>query len=321
MADKEYLGRGLHNSALKDSFTKGKLKGFVDVVRNDKDLVFQIRNDYANIYYKGGNLAKIESENSIQFDENYFNRETDKEKREIARTTTCRNEKNDWLKELKSKDPRDYKSFVVQMKKLMEEYWDWLKKERKTELKEKDMQHSLCINNTENDTYTVIDLEFQISKISEYCYTKPSRTRGRYRDDEKKSPRFDIVAVRNSDKQLCVIELKCGTGALKGKSGLGDHADSFEGTIKRNPAPFVTEIKNIIQDKKDLGLLNKDFSINEKAPEFLFAFVAKGEDKDRDGVIRNEEEQKQFMKDEIERQKCSDYNVLFLKNDGKFRLE
>lgn len=314
-----YLGRGLHNSVLKDSFVKGKLKGFVDVVLNDKDLVLQIRNDYINIYYKGGNLAKIESENSIQFDENYFNRETDKVKREKAKTTICRNKKNDLLKILKGS--RDYKAYVEQMKPLMEEYWDWLKKERHTELKEKDMQHSLCINNTEKDAFTVIDLEFQISTISEYKYKTPVRPKGRYRNDDKKSPRFDIIAVRNSDKQLCIIELKCGTGALLGKSGLGDHADSFEGTIKRNHEPFVEEIKDIIQDKKDMGLLSKGFSINDKAPEFMFAFVTKKGDKDREGVERNEKEQIQFMKDEIVRQKCSDYKVLFLEDDGNYRLK
>lgn len=317
----QYSGRGLHNSALYHSLKDedGNLKGLLEIVKNDGDLVLQIRDEYVNIYYKGGNLAKIKSENSIQFDENYFNRETDKVKREKAKITDCRNEKNELLEKLKKS--RDYKTYVSEMKPLMEEYWDWLKKERKTELKEKDMQHSLCINNTEKDTYTVIDLEFQISKISDYKYVKPIRPKGRYRNDEKISPRFDIVAVRNSDKQLCVIELKCGTGALLGKSGLGDHADSFEGTIKRNPTPFVVEIKNIIQDKIDLELLSEGFSINGKDPEFLFAFVTKDNDKDENGIIRSKEEQIQIMKDEIVRQKCSDYKVLFLKDDGKFRLE
>lgn len=316
---KEYKGRGLHNPKFKGSFTNGSLKDLLTIVKEDDDLVLQIRNNYVNIYYKGGNLSKIESENSIQFDENYYNRETSKDKRGEARTTTCRDNKNKLLIELKAS--RDYKAYVKQMKTLMEEYWDWLKKERNKELKEKDMQHSLCINNTETDIYTVIDLEFQISTISEYKYESPEGPKDRRRNDEKKSPRFDIIAVRNNDKQLCVIELKCGTGALDGKSGLGDHADSFEGTIKRNPAPFVKEIKNIIRDKIDLGLLSKNFSINEKEPEFMFAFVTKEGDKDRNGFVRNEEEQIQFLNDEIVRQKCSDYKVLLLKDDGNFRLE
>lgn len=230
---KEYKGRGLHNPKFKGSFTNGSLKDLLTIVKEDDDLVLQIRNNYVNIYYKGGNLSKIESEN----------------------------------------------------------------------------------------IYTVIDLEFQISTISEYKYESPEGPKDRRRNDEKKSPRFDIIAVRNNDKQLCVIELKCGTGALDGKSGLGDHADSFEGTIKRNPAPFVKEIKNIIRDKIDLGLLSKNFSINEKEPEFMFAFVTKEGDKDRNGFVRNEEEQIQFLNDEIVRQKCSDYKVLLLKDDGNFRLE
>ena len=82
----EYKGRGLHNAKFLKSFTEGKLKGLLDLVKKDDDLVFQIRNNYVNIYYKGGNIAKIESENSIQFNENYLlNRTIGEDARENER--------------------------------------------------------------------------------------------------------------------------------------------------------------------------------------------------------------------------------------------
>lgn len=314
-----YKGRGLHKVEFLKSFTKGNLKCLLDIVKNDDTLVFQIRNNYVNIYYNGGNLVKIEDKKgtiSFDFDEGYFNQgqKTPKKKESLLK------KKESLLKILESEKP-DYQYFVDEMKSNMDSFWNWLenREENPRDLSEKNEQHSLCVNNTESDEFTVIDLEFQVSNSSNYKYEKPEKQRKDV-NEKKKSPRFDIIAVRNSDKQLCVIELKCGTGALFGKSGLGDHADSFEGTIKRNEEAFKKEIRKIIEDKIALGLLSKGFSIKDNSPEFMFAFVAKEKDVDRFGVERNEEEQKKCLETEMKNQECRDYKVMFLKKDGNYRL-
>ncbi len=301
-----YKGRGLHNTEFLKSFTEGKFNPLLSIVKDKKeDLVFQIRKNYVNIYYKGGNLVKIEDKKgtiSFDFDEGYFYQEKDPQKKKDA-----------LLKILESEKP-DYQYFVDDMKNNMDSFWYWLRNREKDkrDLSEKNEQHALCVNNTESDEYTVIDLEFQVSYSSNYKYEKPEKQRKDV-NEKKKSPRFDIIAVRNSDKQLCVIELKYGTGALRGKSGLGDHADSFEGTIKRNEEAFKKEIRKIIEDKKALGLLSKGFSIKDNSPEFMFAFVANESDE-------NEEKQKDVLKTEMGKQGCSDYKVMFLENDGNYRL-
>ena len=47
-----YQGRGLHSSDWEGSLDKGgKLYGLIEIVRHDKDLVLEIRDDYFNIYY------------------------------------------------------------------------------------------------------------------------------------------------------------------------------------------------------------------------------------------------------------------------------
>ena len=75
---KSFQGRGLHSTIWVNLLNRetdnneSKLKGLIFEVKNDKDLVIQIREDYFNVYYKGGNLAKVASENSFQFDSNYF---------------------------------------------------------------------------------------------------------------------------------------------------------------------------------------------------------------------------------------------------------
>ena len=55
-----YLGRGLHSEKWATAFGKeGKLGGLIEMVKNDDELVLQIREDYFNVYYKGGNMLKV----------------------------------------------------------------------------------------------------------------------------------------------------------------------------------------------------------------------------------------------------------------------
>lgn len=317
-----YLGRGLHSknwwsdstdNSDKRELKDGHLSNLLKIVKEDNDLVLEIRNDYVNIYYKGGNIAKVGPRDSIQFDENYYkgvpDYESDDKKNERKR------KKKELLKELKTY--RDYNSIVKDMKDLMEKYWEWLREKKGKTLKEKEVQHALCINNTESSEYTIIDVEFQIStnKENKYCYQKPKKPDGRYVAEEKKSPRFDIIAVRNKDHRLCVIELKSGVDALYGKSGVGDHADSFEGSIGRNPIPFLNEIKRVIEDKKNLKLLSDNFSISDSVPEFIYAYSYKENDKDINGNLILEKQQKEFFFKERKTQKCDHYKVMFLKKE------
>lgn len=319
-AKEVYLGRGLHSETWKQSFGEtGLLYKLLKLVREDEDLVLEIRDDYINIYYKGGNMAKIASENSIQFDANYFkgykrpNYEADN--KEKARKSL----KKEWLEKLK--EDRDYKKFIKEMKKLMNGYWNWLREERGKELKEKDIQHTLCICNTEASEYTVIDVEFQVStrKENRYTYVKPAKPKGRFVAPNKKAPRFDVIAVRNSDHRLCVIELKSGVNALFQKSGIGDHADSFEGSIGRNPKAFLHEMKGVIEDKKHLNLLNSDFYVSDAIPEFIYAYSFKENDVNRDGISFSKEQQKALFLKEIKRNQCEEYKVIFLE-EGCYTL-
>ena len=308
-----YLGRGLHSDKWDNAFgEKGKLRGLIEMVKNDDELVLQIREDYFNVYYKGGNLLKVSSENSFQFDCNYYKCDTEldtPEKRKAKRRNV--------LESLKEK--RDFKTFIADMKELMDDYWKWLKRVHKRTLHEKDTQHALCISNTESTDYTIIDLEFQVSTRKDciYHYEPSSLPRHPGVDVYEKSPRFDIIAVRNSDHRLCVIELKNGLDALPGKSGIGDHADSFEGSIGKNPLAeltFTKEMKKVVSDKHHLKLLSDDFYIDEKLPiEFMYAYAYKSEDENGKEAERNS------FKREQEKACCMNYKLIYL-NKGDFTL-
>ena len=311
-----YLGRGLHSDKWDNAFGEdGKLGGLIEMVKKDDELVLQIREDYFNVYYKGGNMLKVSSENSFQFDYNYYKCEIDLD------TQEQRNKRIDKRRSVLEslKNTRDYKTFIDEMKKLMDKYWIWLYNEKHRSLHEKDTQHALCISNTESTDYTIIDLEFQVStrKDCTYHYEPSSLPRHPGIYVCEKSPRFDIIAVRNSDHRLCVIELKNGLDALVGKSGIGDHADSFEGSIGKNPLAelmFTKEMEKVVSDKKRLKLLSDDFYIDEKQPiEFIYAYAFKSEDEngkkaERDSFIR-----------EQEKACCMNYKVIYL-NKGDFTL-
>ena len=311
-----YLGRGLLSEKWAKAFGKeGKLGGLIEMVKNDDELVLQIREDYFNVYYKGGNMLKVSSENSFQFDYNYFKCEISLDTQEQRKKRI--DKRRSILESLKN--TRDYKTFIDEMKKLMDKYWIWLYNEKHRSLHEKDTQHALCISNTESTDYTIIDLEFQVSTRKDciYHYEPSSIPRHPGVDVYEKSPRFDIIAVRNSDHRLCVIELKNGLDALVGKSGIGDHADSFEGSIGKNPLAeltFTKEMKKVVSDKKYLELLSDEFYIDEKQPiEFIYAYAFKSEDENGKKVERDS-----FIREQ-EKASCMNYKVIYL-NKGDFTL-
>lgn len=306
-----YRGRGLHSSYWAESLGKGgNLYGLIEIVRHDKDLVLEIRDDYFNIYYKGGNMLKVMSENSFQFDYNYY-----KGNPELSADNKKKDRKGKRKKLLEAlKKNRDFKDFVSQMKTIMDSYWNWLEKEKNRSLEEKNVQHELCIKNTEDSDYTIIDLEYQVSTedLCSFKYQKAGiKYEGRFVSENKESPRFDIIAVRNSDHRLCVIELKKGIGAIYGLSGIGDHADSFEGSIERDPMAFLEEMKGVVENKKNMKLLSEDFFISNSAPEFIFAYSYD------DSFTK--EQQKEKLKKEMETSRCDKYKVIFL-DEGCYTL-
>ncbi len=259
----KYLGRGIHKDKFVKSLVNGNLKQMLIAINNDNDLDIQIRNDYLNIYYKGGNIAKVNSEKSIGFDEFYFYLEMKKTpKKEIMNNKTI-------VQELKIKrnlmtqkfKTGDYKEYFLNAKEVMDE---WLIINPKPERME---QHQLSISNQYNKSdYTIIDLEYQVSTKSDFaCKFIPEGK------DIPKKPRFDIIAI-NKQGEVCIIELKKGIGALKGISGLKEHWDCYKESIGGNYEPFVSEIKKLLKQKQDFNLINKQIEIKKPIPEFIFAY-------------------------------------------------
>lgn len=132
------------NDAFVNDLKTGKLKFFLEQVQQNRgELSLEIRSDYINIYYKGGNLLKITQKRngySFHFDEKY-----------------CLNKGNDknysLLKSLPSDSVEHYIRYFDMMKQEMD---TWFEKHPKPE---RDFQHALLVSND-----AVVDIEYQVGR-------------------------------------------------------------------------------------------------------------------------------------------------------------
>jgi len=279
----KYLGRGIHNKKLLKSLTDGHLSKMLEVVIDDSELDVQIRNNYLNIYYNGGNIAMVKGENAVEFDKYYFyldmktipTRDIKKDLNKIEDLNKLRNQLLDKFKEHK------YEQYFDTAKRVMD---SWQAKNRKPERED---QHKLSLNNQYGlSDYAIIDLEYEVSSKSDFvCSHMPN---GKIK---AKKPRFDIIAV-NKQGKLCIIELKKGIGALKNTSGLKEHWECYKHSIGKNTKAFKEEMQLLLKQKRDLELVDNKVIINESEPEFMFAYAY-----DNDSKLSYEEQDAFFQRE------------------------
>lgn len=174
---------------MSDTFMKrieGDLKPLVEYVSSHKELDIQLRDNYFNVYYDGGNILKV-SPQSLFFDPWYFYNGWYKGVK-IPKT---------YIEEQVEKKPRDnspknyptsdlaneiYESIVKKKQELLkiaengdyESYFDetksfvdkWVEKDHNRLEREK--QHIIACSNrrfTPNNNLVVIDLEFAVSTL------------------------------------------------------------------------------------------------------------------------------------------------------------
>jgi hypothetical protein len=277
------MAHKITKKSLYDSLTEGKLKGAMQYVADPKNkLSLQIRGDYLNIYYRGGNILRINGPESFWIDQNYFVKADDKKEK---------------TKELLNiiKVQGDFKDYFEKAKTIMDNWFATYSKPEREEQQKLILQNS-CTN--KDSEFVIIDIEFTVSTISEYCYQL---------DGEKRKLRYDIIAIRKKDNRLCVMELKKGTKSLKGKSGIADHLENFNNSIKLNPQPFIQEIRELLEQKQVFGLIDEKLTISDSPPLFMFAYSYELND-----------ELEEFKR--IHRESCENIPIILLPK-GKLLLE
>lgn len=231
--------RKLSNSFMAD-LKIGILNSLLQRVIRDSSLDLEIRENYLNIYYRGGSLLRLEqktkSQNnySAKFDFNYF-KGTGQKVIDLPKSISTEDEIKCWVN-----------NFAL-MKNGMDL---WFGKHPKDE---RAFQQILVYDNNGNKS-VAHSTDYFISDI-EY--------------DNKQGARFDAISIRwrstasarklskKYKPRLTLIEMKYGDSALKGKSGMVDHLTQYEKFLsdKRKVNSLKDEVINQFQLKRDLGLI------------------------------------------------------------------
>lgn len=242
--------RGINERFIND-LTTGCLSWFLQQVKKRDTFALEIRQDYINIYYRGGSALRITQKRSgyrFEFDEKY-----------------CIDEKGCPAKE-KRAQIKTYKSledYLDNFDFFLSEMDNWFCKHPKAE---REMQHNLIKLNTSD--FCILDIEYAGSYTS---------------GDKRRRFRFDMIAVSNG--KLVIVENKNGEAAMGGKSGIATHYNDICAIIDNDESRAVLtgSIVNISENKKALGLPSADITGEEI--ELLFVVFNPN---DRSKMLENE---------------------------------
>lgn len=244
--------RGLSEKFM-DDLLRGKLYPILERVQNDHTLMLAIRDDYINIYYRGGNILRVTEDKG--FYQTFFN-----VKYGLGQSIT--NSEDDIKNQA---DAKQLVAYLPDRKVIMDKYFvDNGKAEREfQQLVARENNFSSISNETE---YFITDIEF----------TAPYG-------------RFDMLAVlwpanqrKNGDNcKATLIEVKYGDGALAGRAGLLEHLkdmDKFISDKTQQYANLLQTMESQFNQLDELGLLkynkgtsNAQVKLNvKKTPEVLF---------------------------------------------------
>lgn len=236
--------RGLSKEFIND-LKEGELSILLDAVRNDDTLCLEIRENYINVYYRGGNICKVEEKKGnyqFCFDQKYSHKH-----KEVVQKL---------FKEGNVKD------IVENLPILKYEMDVWFSKNPKAE---REFQQLILRENNygsiSNDTdYYIADIE--------------------YANIENNS-RFDMVAMKwlstskerknPKDLKIAFIEVKYGDNALTGKAGIQEHIKDIYTFLNNEKNDIYQEVEKIINQKVSLDIINisKNVTLLENKPEFI----------------------------------------------------
>jgi hypothetical protein len=210
---------------------QGLLQPILQRVRLDESLMLAIRDNYINIYYRGGNLLRVKEQTNGTYT-SFFDEKYRKHIKLPSATIKSTAEATAWvdafpyLKEaidlflsIHNKPEREFQQVVA-----------------------RENNFSTISNDSE---YFISDIEFADSVLS---------------------ARFDMLAIRwlaserknGSNCRPALIEMKYGDGALAGKSGLLEHLQDMHKLIsdKNKYEALLQTITSQFEQLADLGLLN-----------------------------------------------------------------
>ena len=239
--------RGLSKEFIED-LKGGILKNFLTSVQEDDTLSLEIRENYINIYYRGGNLLKIKQCTNgyeVHFDINYCS------KYKVRITGINSNEYEKWIDNIPF-IKADMDAWFHKHPKLEREYQQLVLREN---------NNSSIANDTD---YFITDIEYANSE---------------------NGSRFDLVGVKwlstasshkkADDIRLVFIEKKYGDNALSGNAGIKKHYEDLYKFLnnKNKVKDICNEVEIIFNQKIALGLIEgvkkEEIKLSKNKPEFI----------------------------------------------------
>ncbi len=325
-------GSGLAKNFMKDMKSYPFLIEYANNEANGLDV--QLRGEYINIYYKGGNLIRLSGRKSCFFDKNYFylpkkgdlcmtdidrlchpdfeikkrdskvlRRMQEDELRakhnqaiEINNRITC--QRDEIVNRLMKCDSvESVEAIVEEMKETMDKWYAQLVSigQRKEEFGERTIQHYISLQNKKFDDRTdFIVLDIEYAISANAPYANM--------ENRDKQPRMDILAIEKATGQVFVMELKYGMKSVDGAASAKKHYDDFRNTVGHDNKwnLFLKDIEILLKVKQENSIISPDVKIKNSKPRF--AFIMKKE---------TETDEKAFMK-HIEDEELSNIPTIYL---------
>ena len=250
----------------------GRKRDIMKIVRIVSDaagrLDFQIRENYINVYFRGGCIWKIGGVAPKSWGLSFFT-----EMKYFKRPNSDQLDSS-WLPESRGGVDK-WNSVRTRLETVMEGWFNIHPKE------ERDLQHKCAFNHVINTSsnWIIVDIEYAAWLHGKKCNKGALNCR--------RLCKIDMVAFQRSSLMqsgaipLYIIEFKVGGGAVTGTSGVISHAQDIHQFLcnradhnARNA--FLESMKNIVREKLSLGLL-PEVPINILKRKFVCrpAFVLK----------------------------------------------
>jgi hypothetical protein len=236
------------------SLKNGMLNSILEFVRKDYTLDLEIRYDYINIYYRGGNLMKLELKGNnyiLFFDENYCPVKSKPILARLPKRITSSLEAEQWVAE------------IPQLKHCMDlffyKYGGEERERQQLIIRENNYSYSNAVSRSTD--YYICDMEYETG------IGKPDLIGVRWESTSS-------AKKKNTNLRLALIEAKNGDGSL----------DNFEDHIKHAndicQGQYIDNLKKdmikVFNQKRALGLIDCDkdiVSFSEEKPEYIFALI------------------------------------------------
>ena len=237
----------------------GKLYPLLERIKKDDTLLLSIRNNYVNVYYRGGNLVRVSygTKGYKAFFDKKYNK-TDIDLPELPDSIKDVDDTINWIAAFPTLKQTMDISFSVNNKP-EREFQQLIAREN---------NNSTISNETE---YFITDIEFSDSEIRE--------------------ARFDLLAIRwlasqrrnHSECLPAFIELKYGDGALNGSAGLIKHLEDLNRILsdRKQYKAILETMEKQFEQLGELGLVKfkqpanyKGISLNpQMKPEVIIVLA------------------------------------------------